>query len=82
MARAHFHVGEAHADLDVTKHLVVVADIGDVTDDVLGEIIQYALSHESYMEAGVEEDTLRLNMMLQKVVEAGYLLRLRLMKKQ
>jgi hypothetical protein len=47
------------------------------TDDVLGEIIQYALSYDSYMEAGVEEDTLRLNMMLQKMVEAAYLVRVR-----
>ena len=48
-----------------------------VLDDLLNEIIQYALSYGSYMEVGIEEDTLRLNVILQKIIEAAYLVRVR-----
>lgn len=40
-------------------------------------ITQYALSHDSFIDASLEWDTLKINMMLQKLVEAAYLLLVR-----
>jgi hypothetical protein len=44
---------------------------------VFDEIIQYALSHDSIIEAALEWNALQLNIMLQKLAEAAYLLHVR-----
>ena len=41
------------------------------------EIIQYALSHDSFLEAALEWNALQMNIMLQKLAEAAYLLHVR-----
>ena len=41
------------------------------------ELIQYALSHDSFLESGLEWNALQMNIMLQKLVEGAYLLHVR-----
>jgi hypothetical protein len=46
-------------------------------NDLFEYITQYALSHDSFTEASLEWDTLKINIMLQKLTEAAYLLLVR-----
>ncbi len=54
----------------------------DEFDGLFERIIQYALSYDSFMDASLEWDTLKLNIMLQKLTEAAYLLHVRTYTKQ
>lgn len=45
----------------------------DAYDDLFDTIVQYALSYGSFTDASLEWDTLQLNIMLQKLMEAAYL---------
>ncbi|HEX5149874.1 MAG TPA: hypothetical protein VFW07_00415 [Parafilimonas sp.] len=49
----------------------------DAYDNLFDTIVQYALSYNSFTDASLEWDTLQLNIMLQKLMEAAYLLHVR-----
>jgi hypothetical protein len=44
---------------------------------VFDEILQYALSHDSFLESPIEWNALQMNIMMQKLAEACYLLHVR-----
>jgi hypothetical protein len=49
----------------------------DDFNDLFEYIVQYALSYDSFTDASLEWDTLKINIMLQKLIEAAYLLLVR-----
>src|SRR5690242_2597275 len=49
----------------------------DDFNDLFEYIVQYALSYDSFTDASLEWDTLKINIMLQKLTEAAYLLLVR-----
>lgn len=60
------------------KALEKIAPHIEDTGELLNTILQYALSNESFADGSEELDTLQLNIMLQKLLEAAHLLYVRI----